>query len=664
MRFLELEIDNFGPYYDKTSISLNNGKNGVTIFWGNNGRGKTTLLNAFRFALYGEIKRRNNLDVKYYDMINKIGLQEGKSYFSISLKIQDEDDVFTLIRKYSLKNGKSFSERNEDYEFQTYLKKNNAFLSKPETDKYIKNLLPIDISRFFLFDGELLQEYESLLDDDDIAGDKIKESIEKILGLPYLTNGLIDCDEYLKTIDTLKKKAIQSDKKVESFSATYNSILEEIEAHRNSIAEAKADLDKLRQEKKALETKMSETELARRYLSDIENKQIDIKGRESQIESYKNQLKTITRDSWKYQIKDKVDSLISELNKSIKTLKDKEVKTQIDNNFLTLLDTAVKECECPLCSQILNKEVIALINDKIKNIKSDTSISLSDDEKRQLTELQSRLSHLQSLKMADYTSDINQVEEAIESNIIAIADAKSIINNQRNKLDNLDYDKQDGNEILKYPKLYADCEAKIKNLNETITKEDDKILELNSNRIDIEKKINQQTASKELQTLTKKSDLVKDICNIFEEAIDSFRLKLKNNVQRDATELFKKLSAEKEYEKLQINDNYGLSIINTMGIEAPNRSAGYEHIVALSLIGALHKNAPLKGPIIMDSPFGRLDPDNKKNVCKVLPDLADQVLLLMYNDEIDGNLLREILNNNLIDEKNLVRVESMKTRIE
>ena len=41
-------------------------------------------------------------------------------------------------------------------------------------------------------------------------------------------------------------------------------------------------------------------------------------------------------------------------------------------------------------------------------------------------------------------------------------------------------------------------------------------------------------------------------------------------------------------------------------------SAGYEHIVALSLTGALHQNAPLSGLIIMDSPFGRLDPDHKK----------------------------------------------------
>lgn len=158
--------------------------------------------------------------------------------------------------------------------------------------------------------------------------------------------------------------------------------------------------------------------------------------------------------------------------------------------------------------------------------------------------------------------------------------------------------------------------------------------------------------------------MTNDIYKIFEQAIDLFRSNLKKNVEKDATELFKKLSAEKDYEKLSINDSYGLSIINSSGVEAPNRSAGYEHIVALSLIGALHKNAPLKGPIIMDSPFGRLDPENKRNMCSVLPDLADQVILLMYDDEIDSELIRDILKSNLLVEHNLVRVESMNTRID
>ena len=37
------------------------------------------------------------------------------------------------------------------------------------------------------------------------------------------------------------------------------------------------------------------------------------------------------------------------------------------------------------------------------------------------------------------------------------------------------------------------------------------------------------------------------------------------------------------------------------------RSAEAEHVVALALMGALQNNSPLRGLIVVDSPFGRLD---------------------------------------------------------
>lgn len=124
------------------------------------------------------------------------------------------------------------------------------------------------------------------------------------------------------------------------------------------------------------------------------------------------------------------------------------------------------------------------------------------------------------------------------------------------------------------------------------------------------------------------------------------------------------LSSDRDYVGLQIHDNYGLSIVHKSGNLVPGRSSGFEHIVALSLIGALHKNAPLRGPIIMDSPFGRLDPTHKRNIVRQLPDMAEQSMLLAYTGEIDEHVARDALAGNLIREYKLNRVSSMHTRIE
>ena len=81
--------------------------------------------------------------------------------------------------------------------------------------------------------------------------------------------------------------------------------------------------------------------------------------------------------------------------------------------------------------------------------------------------------------------------------------------------------------------------------------------------------------------------------------------------------LFLSMTTEKEdFTGLTINEGYGLTIRHRDGRAEEARSAGAEHVVALALMGALQRNAPLRGPIVMDSPFGRLDEDHTANVVR------------------------------------------------
>ncbi len=107
-----------------------------------------------------------------------------------------------------------------------------------------------------------------------------------------------------------------------------------------------------------------------------------------------------------------------------------------------------------------------------------------------------------------------------------------------------------------------------------------------------------------------------------------------------------------------------MTIIHKDGEEIPVRSAGAEHIVALSLIGALQKNAPLRGPIIMDSPFGRLDEEHTINVINTLPNIAPQVVLFVYRSEIDSQVVREYLLSKLRSEYELTRQSARYTQLE
>lgn len=100
-----------------------------------------------------------------------------------------------------------------------------------------------------------------------------------------------------------------------------------------------------------------------------------------------------------------------------------------------------------------------------------------------------------------------------------------------------------------------------------------------------------------------------------------------------------------------------------VGEEIPVRSAGAEHVVALSLVAALQNNAPLRGPIFIDSPFGRLDRGHRERIVAALPGMADQVALLVYEDEMPPDRARAALKTDLLAEWKLERRSARHTEI-
>ena len=58
LKFTSMTINNFGPYEGEQTIDFGDG-DGVTLIWGDNGHGKTTLLNLFRYALFGRFQYRH-----------------------------------------------------------------------------------------------------------------------------------------------------------------------------------------------------------------------------------------------------------------------------------------------------------------------------------------------------------------------------------------------------------------------------------------------------------------------------------------------------------------------------------------------------------------------------------------------------------------------------
>lgn len=86
LKFISLTVEDFGPFKGKQTIDFTD-QDGVTLIWGNNGRGKTTLLNIFRYAIYGKFQNRRGAVVDPMVLSNIESRRAGHYGFKVILNL-------------------------------------------------------------------------------------------------------------------------------------------------------------------------------------------------------------------------------------------------------------------------------------------------------------------------------------------------------------------------------------------------------------------------------------------------------------------------------------------------------------------------------------------------------------------------------------------------
>ena len=164
--------------------------------------------------------------------------------------------------------------------------------------------------------------------------------------------------------------------------------------------------------------------------------------------------------------------------------------------------------------------------------------------------------------------------------------------------------------------------------------EQEKKYEETTRQLAILSKIMSSDANIRMSRTARLVNLCTDLEVVFNKSIAFLRDKLRERVAQKANDAFKEMTTQKLYSGLTINSSYGLSIIDEQGNPVNVRSAGAEQVVALSLIDGLNRTGRAAGPIIMDTPFGRLDLKHRDNILRYLPTTTSQLVLLVHDGEI------------------------------
>lgn len=216
--------------------------------------------------------------------------------------------------------------------------------------------MPPDISRFFLFDGELLQEYETLLDDTSDEGRVIKSSIEKILGMPVLTNAKADISDLVSSYITAKNKAAQNDKNTADYANKIDALLAEIDGHKAEMDRLERELESEQNNCASIQKKMDDTDKLRTLLSRETVTDQTLKKAEADRDELRASLQSAMKNAWQGMVSPTIQKLISELQAEVNKLNAKKTEVQASHTILSEMEKAISDHHCEVCDQNLTDE--------------------------------------------------------------------------------------------------------------------------------------------------------------------------------------------------------------------------------------------------------------------------------------------------------------------
>jgi DNA sulfur modification protein DndD len=634
-----LEVTGFGPFVEKQTIDFPD-KPGVVVVYGENMRGKSSLVDAVRYALFGTLYARGQRQRRRLTVSNRELAAAGHYGFEVALTFLHDDEEYQLVRRSEprVENPRS----DDDFADKVLIRRGSVTLGPQECQHLLAQVLPEDVSRFFLFDGELLQQYEDLLSNESETGRRISEAIERILGVPILRNGRAHLNELASQAERVAAKEASKHLESKALGNALQMATEQRDAH-------VVELERLEIQEKEHLAQRAEVEdflSTRSRYSDAldELKRVEARLGDSRSEERAKslELKEAMAESWR--------TLLAPTAVAARKKIQAEAEHEWASLQLSLRRKAIDDEHCGTCDQ----DVPEAVRVRLKA----TLTGDADGDGRRMGWAMARLSELNRYRDFDNGPLIREIWSRIEQLRIEQVGLVDQAGELRHELEESDP------EALTHMKAtLGDVTQKIAVVRQGMDDERREIAEGEIRIARLREKIEKLglPAMKESQ---RRAKLLRDASEVLAGAVERYKEQLRTRVEASASTLFLAMTTEKtDYERLSINEGYGLNIIHKDGQAEEARSAGAEHVVALALMGALHANAPLHGPIVMDSPFGRLDDQHTRNVVTTLPQMADQVVVLVFESEVGRDQMRGLLGNNLLREYELVKHSARNSEI-
>lgn len=639
MIYHRLTLQDFGVYRGQQEFEFSR-ERGVWIIYGQNSRGKTTLLNAFRYALYGEYLGRTS-QRPLEEVVNELHAKEmadsgGEPSFAVTLSFSHDGSDYELTRTF--RSGMSYLQ----------LLKDGSMLSADASERELRAVAPPSISRFFLFDGELLKQYEELSDEGSDAARQLRDEVNRILGVTSILRTVDDLkDIHANETKQLAKAAAAQDK-----SQRDGNLLAQVQSKRDALSEEKTQTETELASQQARLDEVEEHLSAHTQSREIMGRLEQAKGQRTQarmdLDAAIGQLKEVTPGVWKAVLKADLGVRVQEMEERRSRVDDRRIEAYANHFAVNQLQSSE---ECPTCKQPLDEHTHATALRLAQASSDDGLLEALDAE---VDKIRSSESLLRRLGDEAETGRIADREKAVADLRLKLSGLDAEIKELEGELAGVDE-----TEVARLQKERDDLVQLIQRDRDHLDAVVRDIAEMDRQAAEVRRRISASGVTIEPE-VEQRERLSGELVEMFTDVVDSYQTSVLADVESEATQLFTRMRSEEDFAGLRISEGYGVQIMDRGGEVVRGHSAGYAHLIALALIGALQRCSPVQGPIIMDSPFGRLDAEHTRQVVAALPEVADQVVLLAFESEFDREAARDELGPTLVAEHVLARGRAAK----
>lgn len=624
----QIRLTNFRQYRNERIDFATNPEKNVTVILGENTHGKTTLVCAFIWCLYREFGLKGQLFSSATADEMSLG-EEGIT--EVMMTLEHNDIEYRVTTKQIFKktaNGMSPSSK-----ASTNLIKNGKSIPDPTLVNHeIQNILKQDVKDYFFYDGENNRIEQ--------VGKKtsIKSAIYQMMGIDMV----IDVAKYFNPSSAnLVAYRLNQDLEVDPTPELqmYKKKLENSESERHKkeveVCEKLKEIDTLELQKNEKEKILDE-------YPDIEPLQIRKKKLENDIKTDMEKV-----DTYFYNL---ITSFNGKQSSNLQDILFSKIFKKFEINTFSEKSSFNKEDSL----SYINEKVIDQLIERKRCI-CGAIITDSNDARMHLEEAREHMEpHDYAKYLGDFCKRMNsyvEYEEKCKDRIKTSADIflTLVENIEKNKVEKADISesiegKPDIGKIQKDINVINEQIIRLETTidileKETLPKLDEQILDANENIQRLAKK----NCNNEL--IDKCIDYMKVVYNTANTTIKKKKNEIRVELEKQVNVIFSSVYHGERVVKIDEEFNINTELKNGEKLSA---SGGTESVKNFSFVTGLIKLAKKhilsegssyfthkeddKYPLVMDAPFSGVDSEHIKNVCRILPEYCDQVIIVLLNN--------------------------------